>query len=55
MNSVVDPTKVKFALSTPPNSLPNQMNVHFICETASRLLFLSIHWVRTVPSFASLR
>lgn len=44
----------KFQLST-PSPMPSYLNVHFICETASRLLFLSIHWVRSIPSFSRLR
>lgn len=42
-----------FHLAT-PSPLPSHMNIHFICETASRLLFLSVHWVRSVPVFTQL-
>ena len=44
----------KFTLTT-PSPMPTHLNVHFICETASRLLFLSIHWVRSIPAFSQLR
>ena len=44
----------KFTLTT-PSPMPSHLNVHFICETASRLLFLSIHWVRSIPAFSQLR
>lgn len=27
------------------------LNLHFICESASRLLFLSINWVQSIPVF----
>ena len=33
----------------------NYLNVHLICETASRLLFLSVHWVKAIPAFSLLR
>ena len=45
---------IKFQLST-PEPMPAYLNVHFICETASRLLFLSIHWVRSIKAFSQLR
>jgi testicular receptor 4 len=45
---------VKFQLAT-PSPMPTHLNVHFICETASRLLFLSIHWVRSIPAFTQLK
>ena len=45
---------VRFRLAT-PSPMPSFLNIHFICETASRLLFLSIHWVRSIPSFAMMR
>ena len=44
----------KFMLTT-PSPMPTHLNVHFICETASRLLFLSIHWVRSIPAFSQLK
>jgi len=42
-----------FHLAT-PTPMPSHLNIHFICETASRLLFLSVHWVRSIPVFAQL-
>ncbi|XP_056001229.1 orphan steroid hormone receptor 2-like isoform X2 [Ostrea edulis] len=36
---------------TTPSPMPAYLNVHYICETASRLLFLSMHWTRSIPSF----
>ena len=44
----------RFRLAT-PSPMPSYLNVHFICETASRLLFLSVHWVRSIPAFSMLR
>jgi len=44
----------EFTLST-PSPLPAYLNVHYICETASRLLFLSMHWARAVGAFQLLK
>lgn len=44
---------IHFKLAT-PSPMPSHLNVHFICETASRLLFLSVHWVRSIPAFSML-
>jgi len=40
---------------TMPTPMPAYLTVHYICETASRLLFLSIHWARNIPAFQLLR
>ena len=50
---LIDKSLTKFQLAT-PQPMPSYLNVHFICETASRLLFLSIHWVRSIPAFSQL-
>uniref|UniRef100_A0A8C5PYM1 Nuclear receptor subfamily 2 group C member 1 n=1 Tax=Leptobrachium leishanense TaxID=445787 RepID=A0A8C5PYM1_9ANUR len=39
---------------TMPTPMPEYLNVHYICESASRLLFLSMHWARSIPSFQAL-
>ncbi|CAL9702603.1 unnamed protein product [Knipowitschia caucasica] len=39
---------------TMPSPMPEYLNVHYICESASRLLFLSMHWARSIPAFSSL-
>lgn len=39
-----------FQLTT-PSPMPAYLNVHYICETASRLLFLSMHWARAISAF----
>ncbi|GAB6021136.1 Nuclear receptor sub 2 group C member 2 [Chamberlinius hualienensis] len=41
---------VQFNLNA-PSPMPNYLNVHYICESASRLLFLSVHWARIIPAF----
>lgn len=37
-----------------PSPMPEYLNVHYICESASRLLFLSMHWARSIPAFLAL-
>ena len=34
-----------------PQPAPDDLNntIQFMCETASRLLFLSVHWVKNIP------
>ncbi|XP_061837933.1 nuclear receptor subfamily 2 group C member 2 isoform X2 [Nerophis lumbriciformis] len=39
---------------TMPSPMPEYLNVHYICESASRLLFLSMHWARSIPAFTAL-
>ena len=34
-----------------PGPVPPYLNIHYICESGSRLLFLSIHWTRNIPAF----
>lgn len=36
---------VKFELQ-PPNLFPPLMSAHYVCETGSRLLFLSVTWIK---------
>lgn len=40
----------QFNLTT-PSPMPAYLNVHYICESASRLLFLSMHWTRSIQAF----
>ena len=51
---VLEAHLVPFKLAT-PTPHPSHLNIHFICETASRLLFLSVHWVRSIPVFSQLK
>ncbi|XP_053321553.1 nuclear receptor subfamily 2 group C member 1 [Spea bombifrons] len=46
-------THIAFRL-TMPTPMPEYLNVHYICESASRLLFLSMHWARSIPAFQAL-
>merc|ERR1719239_1484102 len=42
-------TEANFAFTlTTPSPMPTYLNIHYICESASRLLFLSMHWTRSV-------
>lgn len=50
---VLDPALISFSLSPPLPAVP-EMTPQFVCETASRLLFLSVHWARRLPVFRSL-
>lgn len=52
--NLISDMMVNFRLAT-PSPLPAYLNAHFICETASRLLFLSVHWVRSIPAFSALK
>merc|ERR1719347_1349921 len=46
----LDPSLVYFHLSCP--ALPQSpLNIQFVCESASRILFLSVHWAKKVPVF----
>ena len=39
----------------PKSAAPTYLNIRFICEAASRLLFHSIHWAKELPVFSSLK
>ncbi|KAI8763973.1 orphan steroid hormone receptor 2-like isoform X2 [Biomphalaria glabrata] len=48
-------TEGNFAFTlTTPSPMPTYLNIHYICESASRLLFLSMHWTRSVTAFQEL-
>lgn len=38
-----------------PGPVPPYLNIHYICESGSRLLFLSIHWAKNIPAFQFLK
>uniref|UniRef100_V9KJF9 Nuclear receptor subfamily 2 group C member 1-like protein n=3 Tax=Callorhinchus milii TaxID=7868 RepID=V9KJF9_CALMI len=50
---ILSDVHVAFKL-TMPSPMPEYLNVHYICESASRLLFLSMHWSRSIPAFQAL-
>ncbi|XP_014471522.1 PREDICTED: orphan steroid hormone receptor 2 isoform X1 [Dinoponera quadriceps] len=39
----------------PPSPAPAYLSIHYICESAARLLFLSVHWARGIPAFQTLQ
>jgi hypothetical protein len=44
---------MEFVLPIPqqvPDDLQN--TIQFMCETASRLLFLSVHWIKNIPTLS---
>lgn len=47
---VLSSSNFLFNLTT-PSPMPAYLNVHYICESASRLLFLSMHWTRSIQAF----
>lgn len=47
---VLSDQNFQFNLTT-PSPMPAYLNVHYICESASRLLFLSMHWTRSIAAF----
>lgn len=51
---VLQEQHMSFNLQT-PGPVPPYLNIHYICESGSRLLFLSIHWARSIPAFQCLR
>lgn len=34
-----------------PGPVPPYLHIHYICESGSRLLVLSIHWAKNIPAF----
>lgn len=47
---ILNEQNVKFELQ-PPSLFPPLMNAHYVCETGSRLLFLSINWIKKIRTF----
>lgn len=45
---------IAFQLHPPAAMLPAYPAAYYMCECASRLLFLSVHWVKQVPAFRRL-
>jgi hypothetical protein len=50
---LVPQARARFEL--PPSPAPTYLNIHLICEAASRLLFLTIHWTKALPVFSNLK
>lgn len=41
---------INFSLQS-PGPVPPYLNIHYVCESGSRLLFLCVHWSRNLPAF----
>ncbi|VDM14272.1 unnamed protein product [Wuchereria bancrofti] len=50
--SLLNSERAKFELPV-PQPMPSELNIQFICETASRLLFLSVHWMKNFKAISS--
>ena len=46
--------QLKFDLAVPAPMLDTP-TIHFVCETASRLLFQTLHWTKSIPAFNLLK
>jgi len=54
-DTVLPEVSIPFTLSSPgPSTYNGLLNVQYVCETASRLLFHSIHWAKSLPAFQAL-
>ncbi|CAN8002169.1 unnamed protein product [Ixodes hexagonus] len=51
---LVSEEQVPFRLTLPASPPSGALNVHYVCESASRLLFRSLHWARSLPAFEEL-
>lgn len=56
LDAIVPEDCTQFALVGPGPSTSNGVyNTQIVCETASRLLFMSVHWARSLPAFQALK
>ena len=53
LGPILEDTNTNFELM-PLSPMPAFLNVNYICETASRLLFLSMHWSLAIKAFTVL-
>jgi len=55
LENILPDASAQFNLVSPgPPPSNGLLNVQYVCETASRLLFFSIHWARSLPAFQAL-
>ncbi|XP_021954770.1 orphan steroid hormone receptor 2 isoform X2 [Folsomia candida] len=54
-DAIIPEEWVKFEM-VGPSKLPSNglVTLDYVCETSSRLLFLSVHWAKTLPAFQAL-
>ena len=53
-NALLEEKHLKFDLNIPPPMMDTP-TIHFVCETASRLLFQTLHWTKSIPAFNLLK
>lgn len=55
-DAIIPEEWVKFEM-VGPSKLPSNglVTLDYVCETSSRLLFLSVHWAKTLPAFQALK
>lgn len=51
---LLEETQLKFEFSVPAPLLDTP-TIHFVCETASRLLFQTLHWTKSIQAFNLLK
>ena len=54
MFDILPPSITTFSISPPPTAPTLNINNQAVSETASRVLFLSVHWTKNIPVFRSL-
>lgn len=52
-NELISPNYASFNLQT-PNLVSSYFNVHYVCESGSRIIFLTVVWLRKVAAFVEL-
>lgn len=52
-NDLISPNYASFNLQT-PNLVSSYFNVHYVCESGSRIIFLTVVWLRKVQAFVEL-
>lgn len=52
-NDLISPNYASFNLQT-PNLVSSYFNVHYVCESGSRIIFLTVVWLRKVQAFVNL-
>ena len=53
-NALLEDKHLAFDLNIPPPMMDTP-TIHFVCETASRLLFQTLHWTKSIPAFNLLK
>merc|ERR1719461_2746 len=51
---VLEDSQLRFDLNV-PSPMMDSPTIHFVCETASRLLFQTLHWTKSISAFNLLK